>query len=135
MRLSAANLHGNTRAILVGVSLLLMAYSAAELRQLGVDRDELLAAERQTVAQSPYLAEQVLIGLSLLGYSEHELTQLLRHERQQALLGEQQACHQQRHARLAVSLDPASHASRRDQRVQLAYLQPTLTSGSPPHIL
>ena len=73
MSASPRYLHRNTRAMLLGVSLLLMSASAAELRELGVDRDILQQADSQALAQTdPLLLQQLIAGLSLLSYGEQE---------------------------------------------------------------
>lgn len=134
-------IRGNTRALLVGMSLLLMACSVGELRQSRVLEREATHAlgETQTVSQiSPLRAEQLVAGLTLLqlGYAEQEVFDWLAQlEHQQQGLHVSQSG--QRHTQQTPPPLRARTDSRHltDSRAQIALNIPASLSGSSPRYL
>lgn len=134
-------LRGNTRALLVGMSLLLMACSVGELRQSrGLEREATQALGETLAASqiSPLRAEQLVAGLTLLqlGYAEQEVFDWLSQlEHQQQTLNVYQSSH--RHVQ-PVFHAPSMHPDSRpmtDSRAQIALNIPASLSGSSPQYL
>lgn len=134
-------LRGNTRALLVGMSLLLMACSVGELRQSrSLEREATLTlGETLAVSQiSPLRAEQLVAGLTLLqlGYAEQEVFDWLSQlEHQQQALNIYQSRHRQAQP---VFHAPSVHPDSRllpDSRAQIALNIPASLSGSSPQYL
>ncbi|MBE0509684.1 MAG: hypothetical protein K0A95_04585 [Chromatiales bacterium] len=140
MRSRPVHLRGNTRALLVGFSLLLMASTAAELRQHQGSEplQQTAALASDAVRYPPLMREQILTGLALLqmGYSEQELSRYFA---------------QLESASPHLSSGPASHALNstpvvslhlhpvsleiKDLRSGMAQMIPSLPSGSSPVFL
>ena len=134
-------LSSNTRALLVGASLLVIASAAAELRQQQGSESMLHQVAEVAVSskQSNLVAvEQILTGLALLqmGYSEQELAQWfvqLESKSHTALLKRLHTL--LHHAAGQHTIDLLQPPYQADLRQSLALVMPSLQSGSPPRFL
>lgn len=134
------HLRGNTRALLVGFSLLLMASTAAELRQHQrsepLQQTETVAAN--TVTYPPMMREQILTGLALLqmGYSEQELSRYFAQleSTSQHLSSGPASYGLSNTPAVSLRLYPASFQLK-DLRNGMALIIPSLPSGSSPVFL
>ena len=135
---------GNTYALLVGFSLLLLACSSAELRYvkgLQAELDAVFANAQEFTQIDPVRIEQILTGLTLLqlGYTESEVAEwfsLLDNG-----LGDAFAAHI-RLSNMSASDDVLTTTSSGvltrvdvDNRIRLAMIQAALFSGSSPSYL
>lgn len=136
MRPSCSPRHGNTRALLLGVSLLVMSGCHGETPNTvhAVSQGDWVSSRAIPDARAPQAWQQLVTGLTLLGYRAAQLEQLLLAGDQPVLMAAwaSMAARIAQAAALPLSVTPLTTA---DQRATLAAVQGRLFSGSSPVLL
>ena len=139
MRSTGYHAHRNTRALLVGLSLLLLSCSAAELRQVRtaqLDLPQSTVDAKVAMTIQAASVEQILTGLTLLhlGYAEQDVARWFAELEQRQPKMAAMHGHQPGKVSASISLPPsnARHKTDHDRRIYLAMIHAALLSGSSP---
>lgn len=139
MRSSGYHAHRNTRALLVGLSLLLLSCSAAELRQVRTAQHDLpqtMSDAKVAMTMHAASVEQILTGLTLLhlGYAEQDVARWFAELEQRQPKTVALHRHQSDNASATTSLPPSNGRQKTglDRRIHLAMIHAALLSGSSP---